>query len=64
LDAVVSGKLERRIKATTVAVRDWQRAEIVVLSATGPNGQRKSAGPMADRDPRETPTREGNVLLR
>src|SRR5215813_12490603 len=29
------GELERRINATTVAVRDRQRAEIVVLSAAG-----------------------------
>src|SRR5215472_6951402 len=30
-----SGELERRIYASTVAVRDRQRAEIVVLSAAG-----------------------------
>jgi len=30
-----SGELERRINASTVAVRDRQRAEIVVLSAAG-----------------------------
>src|SRR5262249_25662501 len=29
------GELERRINATTVAVRDRQRAQIVVLSAAG-----------------------------
>ena len=35
LDAEESRELERRIHATTVAVRDRQRAEIVVLSAAG-----------------------------
>ena len=35
LDAEESRELQRRIKATTVAVRDRQRAEIVVLSAAG-----------------------------
>jgi DNA-directed RNA polymerase specialized sigma24 family protein len=35
LDAAESRELQRRIKATTVAVRDRQRAEIIVLSATG-----------------------------
>jgi len=35
LDAEESAELQRRIKATTVAVRDRQRAEIVVLSAAG-----------------------------
>jgi len=35
LDAAESRELERRINATTVAVRDRQRAEIVVLSAAG-----------------------------
>ena len=35
LDAEESRELQRRIKATTVAVRDRQRAEIIVLSAAG-----------------------------
>jgi transposase len=35
LNAEESGELQRRIKATTVAVRDRQRAEIIVLSAAG-----------------------------
>ena len=35
LDAEEGRELERRINATTVAVRDRQRAEIVVLSAAG-----------------------------
>jgi transposase len=35
LDAEETRELERRIHATTVAVRDRQRAEIVVLSAAG-----------------------------
>src|SRR5215468_6705871 len=35
LDAAESRELERRINATTVAVRDRQRAEIVMLSAAG-----------------------------
>jgi transposase len=35
LDAEESRELQRRIKATTVAVRDRQRAEIIVLSAVG-----------------------------
>ena len=35
LDAEERRELERRINATTVAVRDRQRAEIVVLSAAG-----------------------------
>src|ERR1700720_730278 len=35
LDAEESGELQRRIKATTVTVRDRQRAEIIVLSAAG-----------------------------
>jgi len=35
LDAAESRELERRINATTAAVRDRQRAEIVVLSAAG-----------------------------
>src|SRR5258705_7974295 len=35
LDAEESRELHRRIKATTVAVRDRQRAEIIVLSAVG-----------------------------
>jgi transposase len=35
LDAEESAELQRRIKATTVAVRDRQRAEIVVLRAAG-----------------------------
>jgi len=35
LGAEERAELERRIKATTVAVRDRQRAEIVVLSAAG-----------------------------
>jgi len=35
LDTEETRELERRIRATTVAVRDRQRAEIVVLSAAG-----------------------------
>ena len=35
LDAEEGRELERRINATTVAVRDRQRGEIVVLSAAG-----------------------------
>ena len=35
LDGEESRELQRRIKATTVAVRDRQRAEIIVLSAVG-----------------------------
>src|SRR5438477_8384771 len=35
LDAEERRELQRRIKATTVAVRDRQRAEIIVLSAVG-----------------------------
>jgi len=35
LDAEECRELQRRIKATTVAVRDRQRAEIIVLSAAG-----------------------------
>src|SRR6266480_3168437 len=35
LDAEESRELQRRVKATTVAVRDRQRAEIIVLSAAG-----------------------------
>jgi Asp/Glu/hydantoin racemase len=35
LDAEESCELQRRIKATAVAVRDRQRAEIVVLGAAG-----------------------------
>ena len=35
LDAEENRELQRRIKATTVAVRDRQRAEIIVLSAAG-----------------------------
>ena len=35
LDAEESRELQRRINATTVAVRDRQRAEIIVLSAVG-----------------------------
>ena len=35
LDAEESRELQRRVNATTVAVRDRQRAEIIVLSAAG-----------------------------
>ena len=39
-----SGELERRINASTVAVRDRQRAEIVVLSAAGISQHQIGAG--------------------
>ncbi|MBO0735511.1 MAG: helix-turn-helix domain-containing protein, partial [Alphaproteobacteria bacterium] len=35
LDAAESRELQRRVNATTVAVRDRQRAEIIMLSAAG-----------------------------
>jgi len=35
LDAAESRELQRRIRATTIAVRDRQRAEIILLRAAG-----------------------------